>query len=265
MKQDIKKNIKFKKGFTLAEALAATAILALVSSSVWLIIERCVDSTANSIQKMRAFEVARENMETLLTKNFVNLSAEYGTSDKYPEVTWETVVETFYEPVHSQMWVRGICKANYVDSKGQEQFVELVHWLTGLTKEELLLILMKQEDQQEELTSQLMESIEEAAIYAGVSSDTIQQWMNNGMFTTEDGFFIKNNLDLFKQYKGNPSIEDKRDLQVRSEEELKKIRAKQNRQEWKDEIDPKTGLTYGEIDQMDISEIWDILQHRRQE
>ena len=262
MMSNIKKS---RSGFTLLEVLSAITILALISSSAWLIIDRCVTSVADTTLKMRAFEVARENMEALLSQNSVELGVEYGTSERYPEIKWETIVETFFEPVHSQMWVRGICVANYGDSKGQDQSVELIHWLTGLTKEELLVIMMEQEGKQEDFSLQFMESYEEAAIYAGVSVDTIQEWMNNGMLTTEDGFFIKNNLDLFKKFGGNPSIEDERNLQVRTEEDLIRLNKKLNQQEWQSEVDPKTGLTYGEMDKMDISAIWEILQNRQQE
>jgi hypothetical protein len=31
-----------------------------------------------------------------------------------------------------------------------------------------------------------------------------------------------------------------------------------------DQIDPKTGLTYGELEKMDFSEIWELLKSRQQ-
>jgi hypothetical protein len=31
-----------------------------------------------------------------------------------------------------------------------------------------------------------------------------------------------------------------------------------------DETDPKTGLTYGELEQMDFSEIWNLMKSRQQ-
>ena len=89
---------------------------------------------------MKAFEVARENMETLLSQNTVEQMVEYGTSDKYPEIKWQTTVELFYEPIieQTQIWVRGICSAEYTDSAGEKRTVELTNWLTCLTREQLI-------------------------------------------------------------------------------------------------------------------------------
>jgi prepilin-type N-terminal cleavage/methylation domain-containing protein len=258
-----KKFGKRNKGFTLLEVITATGILALITSSVWIVVDRCVNSAADMKLKIQAFEVARENLELLMSQPSVKETSEYGSSDRYPGIDWETVVETFYEPVNSQMWLRAICSASYYDINEEKQSVELVHWLTSLTKDQLLQILMQKEEVDEQLTPQLIETIEDAAIYAGVSADNIQQWLDNGMLTAENGSFIKNNLDLFKLNDGNPSDEDKQNLQIESEEDLRKLKAQQNKQELQNEVDPTTGLTYGQIEQMDIQEIWDLLKNKQ--
>ena len=245
------------------------AILALVSSSVLVVINRCVASAADSAMRMQAFEVARENMERLLASDSVEQSAEYGESDRYPEITWETVVETFYEPITARMWIRGICSAQYMDTEGQEQTVELTHWLTDLTKGQLLQI-MKDEQDEEQWASELLETIEEAAEYAGVDAETIEQWIENGLLTTEDGSFVKSNLELYRINDGNPSAEDK-ELQISSQAELKMAAGQGrlsegrtlDRQAGQGEVDPKTGLTYEELDNMDFSEIWELLKNRQ--
>jgi hypothetical protein len=98
-------------------------------------------SAADSELRMQAFEVARDNMETLLSKDSVSETVEYGDSVKYPEIKWQTTVEIFYEPTMAeqmQIWARGICSAEYTDTAGNVQTVELTHWLTSLTKEQLL-------------------------------------------------------------------------------------------------------------------------------
>ncbi|MBN1972861.1 MAG: prepilin-type N-terminal cleavage/methylation domain-containing protein [Sedimentisphaerales bacterium] len=251
-----------KKGFTLVEVVAATTILALISSSVWVVVDRCVTSTANTKLKLQAFETARENMETILSKASVKETVEYGASDKYPGIEWENIVETFYEPINSQMWLRAVCNAMYYDMSGQKQSVELVHWLTGLTKEQLLQILSRQEESQDKLKPQLLEAIEDAAAYAGVTDEVIQQWLDNGMLTTADGFFVKNNLDLYKLNNGSPGKEDQK-LQIASEEDLRRFMTKQKQKEMQNEIDPATGLTYGQMEQMNIQEIWDIIKNKR--
>jgi len=245
------------KAFSLTEVLTALTILALMSSSVFVVIDRCITSSTNSVLQMHAFEVARENMEALLTKDSVQENFDSGTSDKYPEIQWQTVVETFYEPITSSMWLRGVCTAKYIDASEKEQAVELIHWLTGLTKEQLLQIMNQQDE--ELLAAQLLETIEEAAEYANVDSQTIEQWIENGLLTTEDGSFIKINLDIYMQTDGNPSPEDK-NRQISSRAEL----SGQNAGQGQGDIDPKTGLPYEELEKMDISQIWEILKDRQQ-
>ena len=176
----------------------ALSILALISSSVWVVIDRSVTSMADLEMQMNAFEIARENMETLLTKSSVSETTEYGSSDKYPDIQWQTVVETFYEPIESQVWLRGTCTAEYIDSSGEKQTVELSHWLTGLTEAQLLQLSMQDEAEQEMLEDQFIETIEDAAEYVNVDPETIEQWLEDGLETTEEGFFIKSDLDYFK-------------------------------------------------------------------
>jgi prepilin-type N-terminal cleavage/methylation domain-containing protein len=257
-----------KKAFSLVEVMMALAILALISSSVLVVIDRCVASAAKSALRMRAFEVARENMEQLLASATVKESVEYGISEIYPDIGWQTVVETFYEPITARMWIKGVCSAQYNDPNGQERTIELTHWLTDLTKEQLLQIENRDEQEQGDLSAELIETMEEAADYAGVEVETLEQWLQNGMLTTEDGSFIKDNLDLYMRSNGNPSAEDKK-LQIKSEADLRDRKSKSgggspaDRQAWQDEIDPKTGLTYGELEQMDFSEIWELMQNQR--
>jgi prepilin-type N-terminal cleavage/methylation domain-containing protein len=257
-----------KKAFSLVEVLMALAILALISSSVLVVIDRCVASAAASTLRMRAFEVARENMEKLLASASVKESIEYGESEKYPDIGWQTVVETFYEPITARMWIRGVCSAQYNDPNGQEQTVELTNWLTDLTKAQLLQLEKRDETEQGDLSAELIETMEDAADYAGVDVETIEQWLQNGLLTTEDGSFIKNNLDLYMRSNGNPSPEEK-NQQAKSVADLKNKKsmsgegASADQQAGQDEIDPKTGLTYGELEKMDFSEIWDLMQKQR--
>lgn len=260
------------KAFTLIEVTAALIILAIISSSVLVVINRCVASAADSALRMQAFEVARENMEKLAASDSVEESVEYGENDKYPEIKWQTIVETFYEPITARMWVRAVCSAEYNDIKGETQTVELTHWLTDVTKEQLVAIMERQEEQQEDWPAdQIIESIEEAAQYAEVDVQTIQQWMDNGMLTTEDGAFIKSNLDLYKQTDGKPSDEEK-NLQIRSVEQLLELMEQKpepvekktsDGQKQQDKIDPVTGLTYEQLEQMETSEIFNLLKDKK--
>jgi len=206
-------------GFTLPEVLGALVILALVSSGVVIVIHRSVETAAELTQRMQAFEVARENMEQLLTAGTVKEMVEYGTSERYPNINWQTVVETFEEPLTSQMWVRAVCSAEYVDSRGQSKTVELTHWLTRLTPKQVQQILEERQRKEQQMADELIETIEEAAEYAGVDVETIRQWVANGMRRTESGYFMASELDLYKDTGGRPTIADR--VRRRSESEGK--------------------------------------------
>jgi hypothetical protein len=213
-----------RSAFTLIEVATALIILALVCSSVLTVMNRCMVSAANSAQKMQAFEVARENMEKLLCSNTVTEKVEYGSSYKYPDIQWQSTVESFYEPMTMRMWIRAVCSAQYTDADGQPQTVELTHWLTDVSKEQMLKMIQEMLNQLTE--EQVLESIEEAAEYAGVDVETIEQWLTDGMRVVEggefDGFFIKSELDLYKRTGGNPSEEDRAAQVVKSKEGDKK-------------------------------------------
>lgn len=203
------------KGFGLPEVVTALMILAFIGSSVLVVIGRCVASAADSSLRIRAFEVARDNMEKLLASNSAEEMVEYGISDKYPEIQWQTVVETFYEPVTSRMWVQAVCSAEYADSAGEAQTVELTHWLTNLTKEQLLKIVEEKQKEKERLAEadQLITTDQEAAEYVGVDVETIRQWADLGdMPMTDDGDYVKAYLDLYGEYDGNPPIEARREV-----------------------------------------------------
>ena len=158
--------IATKPAFSLVEVLTALAILALISSSVLVVINRCMASAANSTWKMQAFEVARENMEKLLCSNSVTETVEYGSSDKYADIQWQSTVEMFYEPITVRMWIRAVCSAQYTDTDGQPQTVELTHWITDLTVEEVVKIFeekrrLEEQRQQDDYEEEPAEEAEE--------------------------------------------------------------------------------------------------------
>jgi len=258
------------RGFSLLEATTALVILGLFTSSLLVVVDRCVTSVSDCGKRAQAFEVARENMEKLLAADSVHEMTEYGQSERYPDISWQTVVETFYEPITSRMWIRAVCSAQYTDSAGQTQTVALTHWLTDLTKEQLLALAKQQQQEKQRLGRQPIETIEEAAAYAGVDVETIQKWVENGMVVGEDGSFAKENLDLYKQTGGNPTPEQKA-AQVQPDaitsaqapEQAGPDAAQPADDSWKDQVDPVTGLTYGQLEEMDFFEIFELIKSRR--
>ncbi len=140
--------------FTLVEVVTALIILALISSSVLTVYSRSVASAADSTLRMQAFAAARDNMEKLLASNSVKEMTEFGTVENHPEIQWQTVVETFYEPVTSRMWIQAVCSAEYIDTKGDVQTVELTQWLTDLSKKDVLKIIEEKKREKERLDEQ---------------------------------------------------------------------------------------------------------------
>ncbi len=248
-------------------------ILAFFSSGVLVVINRCMAWAADSAVRIQAFEVARENMEKLLSSDSLKEMSEYGDSEKYPGIKWQTDVETFYEPITSRMWVRGVCTAQYEDAAGEEQTIELTHWLTNVTKEQMLELTQRDEKEKTTLAGQVLETVEDAAAYAGVDVGTVEKWIDNGMLTLENGSFVKQNLDLYKSSGGSPTAEQVQ-TQIQSEAELVQQGTGQGQDatgeqetgmtqaEWLDKIDPTTGLTNGELDQMSVQELFDLLMKR---
>ncbi len=202
------------RAFTLVESLAATAILAFIGVSVWIILERCMVSAADTIQRTRAFEIARENMEKLLGAASVEEMAEYGVSEQYPDIRWQTAVETFFEPLASRMWVKAVAIAEYTDAAGETKSIELTHWLTDLTEEQTKKLMESREQQGKQLAEHIIESEESAAIFAGVSVETIRLWARQGM-PMFDGSYLKPWLELYHSTGGNPTDEQKQDLKER--------------------------------------------------
>ena len=260
----LSKNITSDKAFTLAEVMTALVILALISSGVLVVINRCTASAADTALRMQAFEVARENMEELLTLESIQEGTDFGDSDKYPQIKWQTVIETFNEPITAQMWVRAVCSAEYSDSTGQTQTIELTHWLTKVTDEQMQKLMEQQQEDQEWLAEQILETIEEAAQYAQVDVQTIQQWLDNGMLVAEDGSFFKYNIDIYKKANGEPSDEEK-NMQISSVEQLLELAEEQSESDGQqqDKIDPVTGLPYKDVDKMNVGEIFNLLKERK--
>jgi hypothetical protein len=113
----------------------------MITATVLVIINKAVDTVVVWQTKMQAFEIIRENMEQILAKPSVSDMLEYGESEINPDITWETVIESFYEPITNKLWIRAVCSAEFPDPNGQPQKIELTQWLTGLSEKQIMQIL----------------------------------------------------------------------------------------------------------------------------
>jgi len=198
-----------RRALTLVESMAAVTLLAFIGVSVWVVLERCTASAADSIPRMRAFEIARENMEKILGLDSVQETTEYGISEKFPDIRWQTTIESFYEPATSNMWVRAVCSAEYTNTSGESQNVELTNWLTKLSNEQMKQLEAKSALQKQQIAKHIIATEELAAEFAGVTVETIRQWVKNGMPMTDADEYLKPWLDLYLQTNGHPTEEDK--------------------------------------------------------
>jgi prepilin-type N-terminal cleavage/methylation domain-containing protein len=148
MKYHYKKHCALVNGFTLVEMSVAIVILGMIIATVFTVINRAIETVSEWQTKMEAFEIARDNMEKLLAQKSLSDKLEYGTSETNPDITWETTVESFYEPVSNQMWMRAVCVSEFKDSSGEDQKIELTHWLTSLTKKQIMQIMEQQQREQ---------------------------------------------------------------------------------------------------------------------
>ncbi|MHC5145748.1 MAG: prepilin-type N-terminal cleavage/methylation domain-containing protein [Planctomycetota bacterium] len=151
-----------RRAFTLVEVSAGLALLALILSSVMVLMNRYVDTVVDLGLREEAFEVARGNMEQLLSEAKLSDTVEFGDSELNPEIEWQTLVEPFYEPVTDRMWVRAVCSAGFTDSKGEFQNIELEHWITDLSAAQVKQIVAQQQVEEEYMG--LLAGGEESAI-----------------------------------------------------------------------------------------------------
>jgi Tfp pilus assembly protein PilV len=277
---------RFYAAFSLPETAAALVILAIICTGIVIVFDNSIISAANSALRMQAFEVAQENMEKLLASSSVKESVEYGFSEEHPAIEWQSTVETFFEPITSRLWAKAVCSADYIDSDGRQQKVELTNWITDLTQQQVLELIKRRLQQKEQLAQagRLLEMIDDAAEYAGVDVNTIQQWVDNGMPVTEEGSFLKDYLDLYGKTGGKPLPADKTKLddkfislipsqstQPTKEPQTQKPQDQQPEQEKTPDQQPKTpeqqpdpticGKTISDLNKMSFSDLWNFLQH----
>ncbi|MCP4451599.1 MAG: type II secretion system protein [Planctomycetes bacterium] len=194
------------RGFTLLEVICALGILSIICSSALVIMSNNKDSAYDVTMRLRALEVARENMEEMLVAETIEEQTEFGQSEKYPSIEWENTIETFYAPLEGQTWARARVMARYSSMDNAEEFpdqeIELEHWLCRVTEADMAAL-----DELGGSESGLIETIEQAAEFAGVDEQEVAVWMENGLAQTDEGYFIEANLTLFMRTQGNPSPE----------------------------------------------------------
>ena len=236
---------RFRPGrpaFTLVETIVSLALLGMIGGSIVITFNRCMDATLDLTQRHQALEVARENMEQTLTSIKLEPGIEQGFSERYPRIHWETLIETFSEPVEGQPWARVICSASFEDAAGEEQILEFEHWLTQVKEGGA--------DPSNQALADKEFTHQEALDYTGVDEDTFAQWIGWGLRQSADGRFIQYNLDIFIAANGAQPSEEEIDLQVDSIAELRRLDGE--REEDAGDTEARDEDPEGEMDNRDL-------------
>jgi prepilin-type N-terminal cleavage/methylation domain-containing protein len=143
------KSGKKHRAFTIVELVAVLVIISVITTGIIEVMNRCIDSTMEYNLRKAAFETARENMENLLNAASLAESVEFGVSEVYPEIEWQTIVEIFDEPINSSMWLRARSAAYYLDNEGQQQTIEFTQWITALSKRDQELVIEQRQREDE--------------------------------------------------------------------------------------------------------------------
>lgn len=287
-----------KKGFTLPEVAAALVILALITSSALVVINRCIKATIDEKVKVQAFEITRENMEKLLANDTIQEMLEQGTSEENPDIQWQNAVEPFYEPITSKMWVRAVCSATYIDTHDEPKTIEFTHWLSDLSKKQILDMIKQKQFNKEEQLAEIGQFLWD--YIDSVSEDLLLQLYNQmtgeeKLLTDVEDFeeikkYILDNLDTIGiadetilMDLHNQAIEmditeadtaeadtaDKQpDRQTKTPEDQKSDQLKKPKtQDTRKKPVPKTkdnlifGYTENELDTMSFEEIWELFSN----
>ena len=86
---------------------------------------------------------------------------------------------------------------------------------------------------------EVIETLAEAAEYAGVDEATIEQWEEDEMRITEDGYYVKSELDLYKSTGGKPTIEDRsRHAQTLAKAKKERARSQSDKGQEEGQVQP---------------------------
>ena len=152
MKQVQIYNQRIQKGFTVLEALMAVLVIGFVASSIMVVMDNSISSLTEIKLRTQAFELARENMEMMLTGDSVTEISDSGTSDINPEIAWEISIKAQQaSSTDGVIWVKAKSSASYRDSNDDLETIEFEQWITSLTKSQSkqiqkLRMLQAQED-----------------------------------------------------------------------------------------------------------------------
>jgi len=138
------------------EVVMAVMIIGVIITSVIAVMNKSIAAAIDLRTHTQAFEIVRNNMETLLAENKLAEKIEFGISEENPDIQWETLIETFTEPITESMWLRAACSATYTDQDGEFQTVELKHWLSEVPP-----ALQKKIKEQDKKELELMEQYAE--------------------------------------------------------------------------------------------------------
>ncbi len=163
-----------KGGFTLIEALTALVIVGFICGTVLVVINDCVDSISDQSSRLEAIEVARENIEFLISQSMLKESVETGISEVYPGIEWVMSVEVVQFPMTNKLWMKAVSSANFYNSNNELEEIKFERWLAPLTAQQEKLIMNDRQREQDYLSELELEQQAEAQRQAELQEEMQQ-------------------------------------------------------------------------------------------
>jgi type II secretory pathway pseudopilin PulG len=173
--------------FTLVEALTALVIVGFVCGTVLIVINNCIDSVSDMESRLRAVDVARENLESLLAQNNLKEFSETGISELYPDIEWVRGVEVTEFQGTSDMWMKAFSSANFYNTDNELEEVEFENWLAPLTDQQEAQVLKDRQKEDEYLDELELERLEELENAMKLEEEQQEDQLNaDGEMSDED-------------------------------------------------------------------------------
>lgn len=149
----------------MVEALTALVIVGFTCGTVLIVINNSLDSMSDQESRLRAIDVARENIESLLAQTSLKEFSETGLSDLYPDIEWSRGIEVVEFQGTSDLWMKAFSTANFYNTDNELEEIEFINWLAPLTDQQQKQVLQDRQKEDEYLEEMQQEELleEEAA------------------------------------------------------------------------------------------------------
>ncbi|MGE4285836.1 MAG: prepilin-type N-terminal cleavage/methylation domain-containing protein [Phycisphaerae bacterium] len=179
-----------RKAYTLVEAMAALLVMGIVVSGVVVTITNCLETMIDMRLENNAVDLARENMEYILSKNDAYEFYDSGVDEFNPDLNWEIGFEVATYPNTSDMWVRAFSTSGYYRTDGEYKTIEFESWIVRLSDEQ-----QQQYKEQATAEQQMLDDVADAVSEAQAEKDTAEEETDTGSVEPADNSELQELLD----------------------------------------------------------------------